>query len=885
MTQNGTRFAVFLFFFSLFLPHGKAQRIVITFGNAPITTPSLSFAPIKYDKDMAYSLTFDDSQTDAYTVGLPFLGGGYVALNKTNYPGFFFTDGCGNNMPFRAGIAWNTANVLGTDVHVGNAPTNLSWQQLDTLYDLNWDVFNHSFDHKSALESVLTDQNYRDEIDKNAATIRERTQKHIETPVFVVPSGDSKYAPFAFEKGYKSVFNQSGDVTGIGGLKVDDSVSFNKVFFRSILNESVNQINPFDDAIQKCVNGAHYWFNEFNHRVDDISGTNKELQFYTFESHLKYIAGRYGKNGTDQIWMAPLQEVTEYFYMRRTLKYTVSYEQDKMIIDFDMANVPAWFRRNHITLKIGGDADISTVTVQRGLNYTVRPKGKNKIINLDFGTVRTYNPADFAKSDTAHLFASTCFPDSVGTFIKKFTNRFGYDSTVFTTVTYQSPVALPIMRAGNVLSAADAKKYQWFKNDTLLLNATQKTFTISATGSYRVTTIDTSGCTIQSPVLFAKYFDCFSAQKNIGDACDDGDINTINDRVRTDCTCRGDSVSNKIILKCPSDTIVSIKIGKTNALVNWETPITISQCLVDSPACLQNNLTGFKYIGRVGKSFYYLSNNIKMWEVAENICAQVGGRLAVIKNQTINSFLTANIKMTDAVFIGLSNTTTKNVFKWSDGTSTIGFTNWDTNEPITTNNFVVLTGWSKGKWITVNSSMAHYFILEIECPNYIDNTLVQTMGNNSGSFFSLGSHSISFSAANNCGNKTDCRFNVTVDYSKINSLYSYPIYKSKTDEIPKFLSDVTNTNDDSRITLNNTVYPNPSTGIFKIKPGREINTEGECVISNSIGNIILKQKFSLNNGDPEFQINLNNYPDGIYFLNLVSEDSGLNVFRLIKTAQ
>jgi hypothetical protein len=882
MIRNVIRFAVILLFF--YNPV-EAQRVVITFGSTPSTPSSLAFAPIKYDKDMAYSLTFDDSQADAYTVGLPFLGGGYVALNKTNYPGFFFTDGCGNNVPFRGGIAWNTANVLGTDVHVGNAPSNLSWQQLDTLYALNWDVFNHSFDHKSALESVLTDQDYRDEIDKNAVTMRERTHKNIETPVFVIPSGDTKYAPFAFEKGYKAVFNQAGDVIGIGGLKADDSIAFNKVIFRSIINESVNQINPFDDAIQKCVNGAHYWFNEFNHRVDDITGTNKELQFYTFESHLKYIAGRYGKNGTDQIWMAPLQEVTEYFYMRRTLKYTVSYDQNKMIIDFDMANVPTWFRRNNMTLKINGDADISTVTVQRGLNFTVRPKGKNKIINLDFGNVRTVIPTDFPVSDTAHLFASTCFPDSVGTFIKKFTNRFGLDSIVFTTVTYQSPASLPVTRAGNILSAADSKKYQWFKNDTLVPNATQKTFTITATGTYRVVSVDVSGCTVQSQVLFARYFDCFSAQKNIGDACDDGDFNTVNDKVRANCTCRGDSVPNKIVLKCPSDTLVSIKIGNTNAFVNWETPFAVSQCLADSSVCLQSALSGFRYVGRVGKSFYYLSNDLKMWGDAQNISAQNGGRLAVIKNETINTFLTSVIKTTDAVFIGLSNAAAKNVFKWTDGTGTTGFTNWDTNEPNTQNNFAVLTGWSGGKWATVNSSVAHYFILEIECTNYSDNALTQTAGGISGSNFPLGTHTVSYSATNKCGNKMDCRFNVTVDYSKINPSYFNQVSGNKINALPKFLTGSANTINGSTQPVNYTVYPNPSNGIFKIKPFGEINSESEWVISNSVGSVILRKKYFLKLNDTEIQVNLSNYPDGIYFLNLVAGDAGINVFRLIKNVQ
>lgn len=866
-------------FTSFFSFQSTAQRVVITFGNKPNAAPSLALAPLKYDKDFVYSLTFDDSQNDAYAIGMPVLNGGYVAKNNTNYPGLFFTDGCGNSLPFRAGIAWNTANVLGIDVHVGNAPSNLSWQQLDTLYDLNWDVFNHSFDHKSALESVLTDQDYRDEIDKNATTIRAGTKKHIETPLFVIPSGDAKYAAFAFQKGYKAIFNQTGDVIGLGGLNVDVPVTFDRVIFRSLLYEGINQVNPIDEVVKKSVNGAHYWFNEFNHRVDDFFGTNKELTFATFESHLKYIAGRWGKNGSDQMWMAPLQEVSEYFYMRQGLKYSVSYDQNKMIIDFDMTSVPTWFRRNHITLKIGGDADISTVSVQRGLNFTVRPKGNNKIINLDFGSVRTIIPSDLPTSDTVRYYLATCFPDSVGTITKKFTNRFGLDSTVFISTVYQSPKILSIAQSGYVLSVPDAKKYQWYKNDTLILNAMQNKYTIRTTGSYRVQTVDSTGCSIQSEVVFIRYFDCISAQKNIGDACDDGDFNTINDRFRSDCTCRGDSTPKTISLKCPNDTTVLIKIGKTSARVSWETPVAASQCLADSISCAKPSTGSFRFLGRVGKSFYYLSNDLKMWTDAQNICTTAGGKLAVIKNETVNNFLTSVIKFTDAVFIGLS-ADSRNSFKWTDGSS-ISFSNWDIKEPNLINNFAVLTGWSAGKWMTVNSNVAHYFILEIECSS-VQDIVYQTAGLVSGSSFPLGVQSVSYAATNKCSNRSDCRFNVNVDYFKIDPKNLLPVSQISNPILPKFLANVTSALSNNTSTITCTIYPNPSEGVFNLNVSSTVNSECHLSILTGIGSIISTEKYFINIGENKLPIDLSNFSDGLYFLNFVSENQVINTFRLIK---
>ena len=49
---------------------------------------------------------------------------------------------------------------------------------------------------------------------------------------------------------------------------------------------------------------------------------------------------------------------------------------------------------------------------------------------------------------------------------------------------------------------------------------------------------------------------CPSIQKNFGASCNDGNPQTINDRVRNDCRCRGDYFSALITVKCPKDTVL-----------------------------------------------------------------------------------------------------------------------------------------------------------------------------------------------------------------------------------------------------------------------------------------------------------------------------------------
>ena len=213
-----TLYPLLLFFCSFTISF--AQKITIQFDAVPSTTPSVSKAGLKYNKDIAYSFTFDDATVDAFTCGFPVFKGGLVSGNGQTYSRLFYTDGCGNDIPFRGGIAWNTVNVINVDVHTGNVAGQLTWKQLDTLYDAGWDVLNHSNSHKSKLSGPMSGNDYVNEIELNRVAVRARTQKKVEMPIFVTPSGDTFYHPIAYQQGQQLVFDQpastdmqSGDKT------------------------------------------------------------------------------------------------------------------------------------------------------------------------------------------------------------------------------------------------------------------------------------------------------------------------------------------------------------------------------------------------------------------------------------------------------------------------------------------------------------------------------------------------------------------------------------------------------------------------------------------------------------------------------------------------
>ena len=364
-----------------------AQKIAIQFISTPSSTPSVSKAILRYNKDFAYSFTFDDATIDAFTTGLPVLSGGLVRGNGTTYTGLFYTDGCGNSLPFTAGIAWNTGNQFGIDVHTGNVADQLRWGQLDTLYDAGWDVINHSYSHKSRWLYPMSSNDYINEIEQNSIAVRNKTRRRLEMPVFAVPANDDYYHSYALNLGHKIIFDQSPSTIGFGGLRVDTLQNLYALkVHRTALNDTYKKIVPqfLDSVALRSRNGVKMWFNEFAHRVDDFNLFASDYNFYYFKSRLESVANQYGRGGQDRMWMAPPQEVYEYLVMRQTANVTTQLTGTQLDVSIDLRQVPSWLRRKTITLVVNSTADFSRVDVPSGVKMTFKGTGNQKIINLDF---------------------------------------------------------------------------------------------------------------------------------------------------------------------------------------------------------------------------------------------------------------------------------------------------------------------------------------------------------------------------------------------------------------------------------------------------------------------------------------------------------------------
>lgn len=372
------------------------STVIITFDQAP-TDLQISKAKLKYNKEFAYSFTLDDGLLSAYSNIFPILRGGAKASNGVYYNGFSYTDGCGHNIPFKAGIAWNSANSAGEDLHIDNSAGYMSWAQLDELYNAGWDVLNHSYSHKTRGYNALglpnpslADQVYDEEIKANVDRVAAMTQNKIEMTHFVVPSGDNGYYQRAFANGMQAVYDQNWQILGQGaGLSVDDPLDYKDfVMNRNILSNDLKLANDLLDLTASTVlnETRAYWVSSFTHDVESKASTGG-TDIDMVVKHMTYLNNTYGGKGKDIMWMAPLQEVFEYLQCRDYSQMTWRQEGNKVYIEFDLSALPIELRRAALTLSIHTSTPFRKVEVSDMSNTSFNGiSNTNKIINLDFAS-------------------------------------------------------------------------------------------------------------------------------------------------------------------------------------------------------------------------------------------------------------------------------------------------------------------------------------------------------------------------------------------------------------------------------------------------------------------------------------------------------------------
>ena len=395
------------------IPQWGVVTLTVTF-DLPPSFISVEKASLRYNKAFAYSFILDDGLIDAYSAAFPLLTGGLVTGNNTVYPGYYYSDGCGNAIPFSAGLSWYSVNAAGVDLHV-NTPAYVTWSQLISMYNAGWNVLNHSYSHAANDTSI----DYAFQITRNTAFVK--TKSGIDLTHFAPPSGDQNYVIPAFANGMLSVTGNNGAYNGSpDGFRVDQPVDLHEFRLYKMLVSDANQdtlniMQKIDHVAETSVNGQHYWWSDFTHHVG-FQSSGASLLFPLFQFYMENVAQQYGIAGTDNIWMAPTQDVYEYLSARDNSLVNYSLSGNVLTITVDYSAVPANMRTNALTLNLDSDQNFSSIVSDENDEITYNGSGDNKLINLQWSGSLTsvHKPVAVIKNSNSFFIYPNPFTEKLG---------------------------------------------------------------------------------------------------------------------------------------------------------------------------------------------------------------------------------------------------------------------------------------------------------------------------------------------------------------------------------------------------------------------------------------------------------------------------------------
>lgn len=356
--------------------------IRLTFDQNPEEV-QVSFAPLKYNKDFAFSFTIDDGKYDAYAYAFKLLNGGQVEETNETFDGLFFTDGKGNQIPFRASTAWNSVSSSFIDIHY-DTPAYMTWDQLQELIDGGWGVMNHSYSH-----AAYSGTDYDLQISENQKAVKEHTG--YEMSHFVIPSGDLDYIEPAFEAGMQAVYSNKIDFSGYNkGIDVDAPFDTHqlKIYRRYVTDDLYNTSNIMDgimEAADKSQNGNHIWWHDFTHRVIPTA-TNGSLIWGTFKYYMQQVSALYGSEGSDRIWFAPSLDVLNYLKVREEASLeAININENIVEIYLDTSKISRLVPNYSISLNVSANAELLSVTSELSSDINFKnTSAEEKLITIEW---------------------------------------------------------------------------------------------------------------------------------------------------------------------------------------------------------------------------------------------------------------------------------------------------------------------------------------------------------------------------------------------------------------------------------------------------------------------------------------------------------------------
>lgn len=293
------------------------------------TNAALTMPIFKYDKKFAYSYTFDDDTVLAYSRGHLFINkkwqdaekNFHVGMSKTtgSYPekALGYTDGLGIEHRFTLGVSiWPDASNQNID-NIMNPSTHkpdkyypyLVWDDLRPMLEFGHEIYFHDVntDGDDTIEGIVKGLRKSQNI-----TLSQVPGHGMKT--LAEPNGNHDYV-LAGEKFEDVSFMCAQGSTPLGLLQ---NISFaqdvelkNKVQYRRFVESTPDANTLMTDITAKATSGLYQWYHDFSHGP-------AEHQFIK-DLYVK-LNDTYGKDGNDTMIFASLDEIYEYWFIRKYSK-------------------------------------------------------------------------------------------------------------------------------------------------------------------------------------------------------------------------------------------------------------------------------------------------------------------------------------------------------------------------------------------------------------------------------------------------------------------------------------------------------------------------------------------------------------------------------------
>ena len=349
-------------------------------------TVNLSFAPLKYDKHLAFTYTADDSVEGAYArvwrrinrkwiddTEFFHLGNPPTAGYVPEYP-LVYTDGCGNDRRFGFSVAlWPTwGNEYNPDGLIKESSSNsvyIAWDELNLLKDWGVSFLYHNVDErvhdKTDPNAIM--KGFKADYDK----VLEKLDRRMK--IMGLPDGNSAYVTAADRSSLVDFYRSSLHHQEKVYLKSTGSLLKKRTY--GGINSSDNTVKLDELAVQRSSDNP-YWVGITTHRVDL---SRLEL--------LETIYSLYGKGGDDSIWVASWDEIYEYVQMRLSAvtrkivnSNTITF---KIIIPFAKN-----FYFKDVSLLLSGLTALNGLTLSSNvLGYSHATRGTGVLLNVNFNNM------------------------------------------------------------------------------------------------------------------------------------------------------------------------------------------------------------------------------------------------------------------------------------------------------------------------------------------------------------------------------------------------------------------------------------------------------------------------------------------------------------------